>query len=135
MDSMVGEIDLMPTLLEMAKAKVPEQCEGRSLLPLLAGGGDWAERPLVIETSIEAHLRAVRTSTRKLVEAAGHGPEMYALGEDPLEQRNLAGTEREKEFEALKRALSAPPAPARGGPPVPPDADLLRRLKSLKYVQ
>lgn len=37
-------IDLMPTLLELARVEIPEQAQGRSLVPLLADPSGFAER-------------------------------------------------------------------------------------------
>jgi len=52
-ETTVQSIDLMPTLLELSQLPVPEEIQGQSLLPLLAGANPttlgWIPRPAVAE--------------------------------------------------------------------------------------
>jgi len=94
----VSLVDLMPTLLEIVRAKPPAGVQGRSLLPLLRGG-TLPDRPVFAETT---HARKSRSEPRceawcmidgahKLIvyEPGRYPPELYDLAADPLEQRNL----------------------------------------------
>ncbi|MBM4014844.1 MAG: sulfatase [Planctomycetes bacterium] len=94
---LIANLDLAPTFLELAGLPVPEFMQGRSLAPLLRG-----EAPPDWRTSIYyryyhspgdhntlAHL-GVRTATHKLIHYwVPDAYELFDLGEDPLEQRNL----------------------------------------------
>ena len=102
---LVSLIDLPPTLLDAAGLPIPEQMEGRSILPLLRGQpvDDWPEE-VFIQIS-EAQLgRAVRTSRWKYCidaphkdpnkdSASDHYVEqyLYDLQADPYELTNLIG--------------------------------------------
>jgi len=93
----VANIDLAPTILDLAGLSVPESMQGRSLAPLLRG-----ETPADWRTSVyyryyhdpghhntRAHY-GVRTATHKLIRYPGKDAwEMYDLVADPTEQRNL----------------------------------------------
>lgn len=139
----VTHIDLMPTLLDMAGLPIPAQCQGRSLCPLLRGQeGDFGEQPVISETSIQDDYACIRTPTRKIVEKnKGLTREMYALSEDPKEQKDLSATKRSKEFEPLAREFQemkkkmTKEAKA-AGIVAQSDLDprLLRQLRSLGYI-
>jgi arylsulfatase A-like enzyme len=97
-DRLVLNIDLAPTLAELAGAAVPAGVNGRSLVPILEGRGDpWREdflfehwyRSLVL---IPTHA-GVRTREWKYLEYEGSPPyvELYDLVNDPWELTNLAG--------------------------------------------
>jgi arylsulfatase A-like enzyme len=95
--AMAINADFAPTFLELAGLPVPEEMQGRSLLPLLRG-----ERPADWRTSwyyryyhdpghhkTAAHY-GVRTETHKLIYFWKKDQwEMYDLVRDPHEQRNL----------------------------------------------
>ncbi|HEX6961616.1 MAG TPA: sulfatase-like hydrolase/transferase, partial [Lacipirellula sp.] len=89
-------IDLMPTILEVADAKYPEQydgkpiqpMEGESLLPLLTGeGGFTREAPLFWE---HEGNRAVRRGPWKLVSLENAPWELYNIDRDRGEMDNRA---------------------------------------------
>ena len=48
-DETVQSIDLMPTLIELAGLRVPDEAQGQSLLPFLGGPGEWRPRPAISE--------------------------------------------------------------------------------------
>ncbi len=89
-------IDLMPTILDIARAKHPETFQGRkmtplegqSLVPLLGGDATVAKRPLFWE-----HMgnRAMRLGSLKLVADYGAPWELYDLEADRTELHDLAG--------------------------------------------
>lgn len=110
-------IDFAPTILEAAGIPVPEQMQGRSLLPVLEGEtpddwrqeayysyyeNSWAFREMAKEQMTDpsfefwtAHRvgpnRGIRTDRYKLIEYYTEGPfwELFDLQEDPGELANL----------------------------------------------
>src|ERR1700704_7031367 len=89
----VSLVDLMPTVIEAARVKIPSQVQGRSLLPLLRG--EKAERPRTIygETFLPrihfnwSELRGAENAKYHFIDAPH--PELYDLTKDPGELRNL----------------------------------------------
>jgi arylsulfatase A-like enzyme len=87
-------VDLMPTLLEVAGATYPSEVnrravvpvEGRSLLPVLAGG----TRPEVVYGWEHEGNRAIRRGTWKLVSQFLRGWELYNMKSDRTETDDLA---------------------------------------------
>ncbi|HXW04450.1 MAG TPA: sulfatase [Vicinamibacterales bacterium] len=94
----VANIDIAPTLLEVAGVKVPATMDGRSLLPL-AGGPDtpWRDA-LLYEYYWERNFphtptqHALRTDRYKYIRYHGiwDSDELYDLANDPHEAENLA---------------------------------------------
>jgi arylsulfatase A-like enzyme len=88
LDTMVQEIDQMPTLLQLLGAPVPEGVQGRSLLPLIEqrSGLQWNETVFAEFPNI----KAVHTRDWKLVYYPGkpYG-ELHDLRKDPHELENL----------------------------------------------
>ena len=97
-EATVLNLDLAPTILELAGAAVPAQMQGRSLARLLRGDDVPVHDSFLYEYAGESFLpvvpdiQAVRTSTRKYVTSPGTnaGEELYDLASDPTEMRNLA---------------------------------------------
>jgi arylsulfatase A-like enzyme len=96
-DALALNIDLAPTLLDLAGVPVPQQMQGRSWRPLLSGQtpADWRtsffyeyfyESPYAVPTVL-----AVRTATAKLIRYPGYDDwtELFDLTTDPYETRNL----------------------------------------------
>src|SRR5262245_49108457 len=97
-DAMVLNVDMAPTMLEMAGLNVPKTMQGRSLVPLLRSGKappDWRT-----EFFYEHHTSAkiippsegVRTERWTYIRWINEKPpvqELYDLAADPLQTRNL----------------------------------------------
>lgn len=109
-DQMVLNIDIAPTVLDLAGLKIPDWMQGRSALPLLEGKPvewrrDWLyeyfEFPAV--HSVRKH-RGVRTERYKLIHYYEDPEEfeLYDLQADPQELRNLHG---QPDHEQLERRL------------------------------
>lgn len=96
-------VDVMPTLLELAGATVPDAVDGRSLVPLLRAGtpADW-RREVRYEYDFR-HLRGrlglpldacqmavIRDHDTKYVHFTGLPPLLYDLREDPEERLDRA---------------------------------------------
>jgi len=109
---MITNVDLAPTVLEMAGLKPPAYMEGLShgeilLDPSTPGRDAWLyEYFRDYPYNVPAHF-AVRTRTHKYIEyQTGRGPELYDLVRDPREKNNLIGTpEGEKLRPRLKSML------------------------------
>lgn len=87
---LVCQMDILPTVMEMAKIPLPERLAGKSLLPLLQG----KDRRLRDEVFCEFYpgkWKAVRTREWKYISTPELGEELYHLADAPLEMRNLAG--------------------------------------------
>ena len=103
----VGElalnIDVLPTIADLAGVSTPRFVDGRSLAPLLFGrNGSWRESALIegfgketesIEAleSVTPAFRALRTEGILYVEYETHERELYDLQNDPFELANIEG--------------------------------------------
>ena len=122
-DDFALNIDVAPTLLELAGVSAPVMFQGRSLVPLLKGAGSEWRRSFLIEYYSDKVFprvrqmgyKAVRTERWKYihyVELDGMD-ELYDLKADPYEMRNIinqpdaAGTlnEMKRELERLLKPI------------------------------
>jgi arylsulfatase A-like enzyme len=142
-------IDVAPTLLEILGLPAPGSFQGRSLVDLVRGGTDfpteaWAETEHTVDGSHKLALRRGAARNKWILSYREHSPpglELYRLGEDPGETRNLAPSEGAEVRDILARAESflsdarrrrtEGPAPSR--PALTPE--MLERLRALGYVQ
>ncbi len=98
--------DVMPTLLEMAGAEVPDSVEGRSLLPLLQGRETPWRGHLHIEHSARHHT--LTDGREKYIWFTADGREQFfRLSDDPNECHDLAGDGAEADRVAEWRTLLA----------------------------
>jgi arylsulfatase A-like enzyme len=93
---MVLNIDLGPTLLDLAGVPIPAQAQGRSLKPLLGRNKpDWRNEIFCEELWDHPEIprsECVRTEGWKYIQYPGHPEyvELFDLAADPDEKRNLA---------------------------------------------
>jgi arylsulfatase A-like enzyme len=131
---MVLNVDMAPTLLQLAGIPVPHGLHGRSVMPLLLGADvPWRDAFLYEYYEYPAgHCarknRGIRTDRWKLIHFFEQPQEweLYDLKEDPNETKNLATsrqhssviTSLKARMEALRRELgdSDPPGPAAVSP-------------------
>jgi len=117
-----GQVDFMPTLLDLAGQKIPAQVQGQSLAPYLTGESGAVKVPLY---SFCERVRAQRGHVRKIapgtpgsfmIRGGGwkyvrypDGEEfLYHLEKDPGETANLAGRrQHESRKKDLRRELDA----------------------------
>jgi arylsulfatase A-like enzyme len=109
---MALNVDIMPTVLDLAGVPIPKGLHGRSLVPLLKGENpaDWRKDWLYTyyefpgAHSVKKH-RGVRTERYKLIHwhEAPEEWELYDLEKDPGERDNLYG---KKEHAALQQRLT-----------------------------
>ncbi|MEZ5380583.1 MAG: sulfatase [Microthrixaceae bacterium] len=96
-DSVVANIDLAPTFLDVAGAKALRQMDGRSLVPLMANPAASWDRPILLEgfqppAPFRPQYQGVRTNRYSYIEYTGgglQGTELYDLHDDPEQLRNL----------------------------------------------
>ncbi|XVH32618.1 sulfatase-like hydrolase/transferase [Haloferacaceae archaeon DSL9] len=93
-EAFVGFHDLMPTFLDAADVRIPDDIDGRSILPLCRGErpDDWPDAAFAEYHGDEFGLysqRMVRTERFKFVYNAPDRDELYDLDADPHELRNL----------------------------------------------
>ena len=95
-DGLCQQMDISPTILELAGAKVPETMEARSILPALKGE-DWEGRPYVFSEHPRdgilqetEYMTMVRTESWKLVHFLDESfGQLFDLESDPDEVNNL----------------------------------------------
>ena len=91
----VNLVDLMPTFLEIGNAPIPDNLDGRSIVPLLKGDtvDDWNDDVFAEFHGYEptlATVRMVRTDNWKYVYNPYSEDELYDMKSDPHELHNLA---------------------------------------------
>ncbi len=104
---MVQNIDVAPTILELAGIEKPSQMQGASIVPILKGQqvSDWRDR-IFYEYYWENHfpqtptMHGVRTDRYKLIRYHGvwDTNEFYDLQEDPYEMKNLIKSAEHQEL-------------------------------------
>ncbi len=116
---MVLNIDLAPTLMELAGVKVPERMQGESMVPLMKSGKAPGRKSFMYELYKDFPFggrvppnKTVRTERYKYIEWDNcRSPELYDLAKDPRELKNIIGTNDgkallpglKKELERLKK--------------------------------
>jgi arylsulfatase A-like enzyme len=112
-DELVLNVDLAPTLLELAGVPAPVRLHGRSLVPLLRGEPTPWRRSFLYEyfrcPGFSAPTQfALRSADEKLIVYPGHPEwtELFDLRADPGEQENLASDpSREEQRRGLHAEL------------------------------
>ena len=135
-DDEVGHVDVLPTVLDALGLPLPAALSGRSLLAL-ASGRSAPAAPTYFEalsgqtTRGWAPLHGVTSGGWKYVDLPL--PELYDLGADPREERNLAAS-RPAERERLRAALSAFRSEDRGPGRRREDPEVRDKLRALGYI-
>ena len=118
---LVGNVDLAPTILKLARARSTKTLDGRSLMPFARRPERRTRRPLLHETGGRRYVsrenldedpilstrrirtyRAVRTSRYLYVNYRSGGEELYDLARDPNELRSQHANPR---YGAVRMAL------------------------------
>ena len=100
-DALLTTMDIYPTLLEAARARITQIIDGTSFLGTLLGGSDPDPNRLLFFSRREGGLRfggktieAVRQGPWKLLQNSPYAPlELYNLERDPLETTDLSSAE------------------------------------------
>lgn len=121
----VQHVDIAPTILDLAKAPIPGAMRGRSLRPLLEGGGRFPRR-IVYSESLYAHYHFGWSARMTITDGRYRyiGPdheELYDLDADPGETKDLSAERSEVAAERLRwlRAYFGAHAYAREGYTLP----------------
>jgi arylsulfatase A-like enzyme/Tfp pilus assembly protein PilF len=141
-DAQVENVDIMPTLLDLLGITVPTVVQGRSLVPLLAGGRSAADRMAYSESYYPRYhygwseLRSLRTVRYQYIQAPR--PELYDIVRDPMERTNIfgqSGSQAERFIKEMKRLQERSPTLGdESKAPRQVDNDTLEKLKALGYV-
>ena len=141
-DELTSLADIAPTILELLGAAVPDQLDGKSLLPVLRGDATHGRAVAVSEVdgSIEkraGRAKAVRTERYKLIESSVDNSELlFDLRADPAERRDLRGANAELAAQIRAAAGAEPRRPAvAAAPQRTPDAATGERLRALGYAE
>jgi arylsulfatase A-like enzyme len=137
----VQSVDLMPTLLELAGARIPVGVQGRSLLPLIRGESLPEADVAFGESPFFGHRRFVALGEHRLLFTKKTGAEeLYAFREDPLERRDILDR-NPPSLEAMRELLRSweemvqASAPEKAAPHPPLDEETLEQLRSLGYLR
>jgi len=130
-------IDLAPTVLDVGGVRYHGPMRGRSLMAALSASD--AERPLFAEGLLYGdEQKCLRTERYKVIYHAATGrTEVYDVGRDPMERRDLGGDGKvaPRERQMLKTWITQE---ARGGGARPGEVqltpDMRERLRSLGYT-
>lgn len=120
-NELVSNVDIMPTLLQIAGVDSPENLHGRSLLPLMRGAKvRWRDSVLIQnreavgkEDKGGCSSRAVRAEEWKLIIRdrlsirATQLREMYDMKRDPQEKKSVYGPERATEILPIVELLES----------------------------
>jgi arylsulfatase A-like enzyme len=140
----VRTLDIMPTVLDLCSCPLPQGLEGTSLVPLwTSSDGEYKADISISEMwRNERHIVAVRTELFKYIwdSHRPHEPELYNLQTDPDERHNVCHQylEEVRCFQAyvdahLQRVANQETTRTESEPDL--DADLVRRLRDLGYVE
>ena len=137
---LVQHLDLVPTVLDLAKAPIPGNLRGRSLKPLLDGTGRLPERAIYSEALYARYhfgwseLTALTDGRYRYIKAPRE--ELYDLRRDPRERENIAdeGGKASEARQALRGALDRLVAGKTIESPKAVSADARERLQTLGYV-
>ena len=111
-DAVILNVDIAPTMMEIAGAKLPLNVRGKSLMPLFRGKATAVRQDFYCEYFEEAGFpriptwHAVRTDRWKYIEYPSNAAwaELYDLKADPYEMKNLVA---EPAARAEKKKLQA----------------------------
>ena len=108
----VQHIDLVPTILDLAKAPIPGNLRGRSLAPLFSKTGRFDERMIYAESLFGRYhfgwSPLTSLSDGRYRYTSGPSPELYDLQEDPASRTNLVAGRPEltTRFEKALKAMT-----------------------------
>lgn len=137
----VGTVDIVPTVLDLLGLEIPDDVQGRSLVPLMRGEPSRERRPYYSESLSPrlshgfGELRVFYGGPYKYIH--GPRPELFNLEEDPHERHDLAAelpAERTR-LEAALATFVAEHASAEAAEAVHEvDDETRRRLEALGYL-
>ncbi len=103
----IQHIDVMPTILDLLRLPIPRQAQGRSIVPLIEGTEDGADRVAITVLGDDSQISVVGADGWKLVVNRASGTrELYNINSDRAEARNMI-TEAPATARVLQRRLDA----------------------------
>ncbi len=110
-NEMALNIDLAPTLAELAGVPIPDFVDGRSLKPLLAGAPAPWRHDFFVQYRTKSHRNlpsfdGLRSTEYLYVEYATGEKELYDVRQDPHEMHNLARTSSPELIAELSKRLA-----------------------------
>jgi len=88
-EHIVGNIDIAPTVLDLAGIPIPDSMDGLSLVKLLSGNADWREGILLEGWPGRGVYTAVHTRDYVYAETTDDKSEFYDLKNDPYQLQNV----------------------------------------------
>jgi arylsulfatase A-like enzyme len=85
---LVANIDIAPTVYQLAGLAIPTEVDGHSLVPLLRRQGNWRDDLLIESFERRAPYAAVHTGRYVYVETRDDRSELYDLETDPHQLKN-----------------------------------------------
>jgi arylsulfatase A-like enzyme len=141
-DTLVSQVDLMPTVLDLVGVSLPAGVQGRSLR---SPGSDsdtvFSEAfpppsASVLNPRFRGFRRAIFAGSWKLIAWTQGPPELFDLATDPGETRNLYRTDDPRAAALVDQLQKwASPAPQNFDQPIKQDKSTVEKLKSLGYAQ
>ena len=105
----VSQLDLAPTLADLAGAEIDAaELQGASLVPLLLGGDEAAGEAVAeyLAEGVTAPAVMIRRGRHKYIRCGGDPDQLFDLEADPHEERDLAGDPAATDLVASFRAES-----------------------------
>jgi len=87
--SLVANIDICPTLYDLAGINIPYRVDGRSLVELLGTNKKWRDHILLEAWPDRGSWAAIRTEEYIYIETEDDSSEFYDLKADPFQMNNL----------------------------------------------
>ncbi len=88
-DHLVANIDIAPTIYDLAGVPIPSNVDGMSLVKLLKGEGPWRDNLLIEAWPERGYWTGLRTDHFVYIETENDLSEFYDLQTDPFELNNL----------------------------------------------
>jgi arylsulfatase A-like enzyme len=116
-NGLAANIDILPTVYELSETRIPTVIDGRSLIPLLKGEGDWRTHILLEAWPDRGHWTAIHTGSEVYIETDSDLSEFYDLETDPYQLENrIDDPEWQDRISELKRYLDLEIVPRTGMP-------------------
>jgi arylsulfatase A-like enzyme/Flp pilus assembly protein TadD len=138
--AVVQHVDIVPTVLELAKAPIPGNLRGRSLTPILDGTGELSDEGVYSEAWYGrirfgwSGLKAWTDRRHRYIEAPDE--ELYDLEHDPGERENLAATRTtDRDAARVKLAALNAESPADGAIDPKDKRDIVERYRRVADLE
>ncbi len=103
-DHLVANIDIAPTILDLAGISPPWTMDGMSLVKLLKGEGAWRDHLLIEGWPARGYWTGIHTDRYVYIETENELSELYDLQTDPYEMNNLI---HDSQYQSLIADLKA----------------------------